>query len=465
MDFLGQKVNGGHVAVTVLVCIYLFLVIERPWESIRYLHEVPVEKTFAVLLITCSLLSGRFTVEKSQTNFWVYSLLALHFLLAPFSYSSEYAVDIGIEYAKMVVLYLLMLSVARDEKSLKLLVKTFVIAMFVYMSHSLWEYSNGRHVWRMGISRMVGVDQAHSDPNTFGASVVLCLPFVYALLRSETKPLYRKLYFLHFALAVVCVILTGSRSSSIALVALFLGWGIMQKGFKKIGILALVLLALGTIWTVMPEEKRARIQTLWDSSAGPDNARQSAEGRFIGWQVSWVMFKQNPFTGVGPGGNNFIEYRMEYEVDTLVGFTPSPLQSHILYGEILAEFGIFGAFLFAGLVFSTWSQARRPRKMLAGDPEQDQSFTYWLGSAIVAALLLLLLLGFGGHNFYRPLWLWLAAWSGSLAHIVMQQRSGVPGHAVCEQSMIPPGGLVCQKDSGSLPIFRDKKLNRWTPWT
>ena len=26
--------------------------------------------------------------------------------------------------------------------------------------------------------------------------------------------------------------------------------------------------------------------------------------------------------------------------------------------------------------------------------------------------------GIGGHNFYRPLWLWLAAWSGSLVAIV-----------------------------------------------
>jgi len=413
-------------ALSVMVCIYIFLVIERPWETIRYLHGIPIERVFGIILILCSFLSGKFTVEKSQTNFWVYGLLALHFLLAPFAYSFEYAVDTGVEYAKMVVLYLLMLSVARDEKTLKLLLKTFVIAMFVYMSHSLWEYFNGRHLYRMGIARMVGVDQTFNDPNSFGASVVLSLPFVYALLRSETKPLFRKLYLVHFALAVVCVVLTGSRSASIALVLLLIGWALMQKGMWKFGILALVLVALGATWTVMSEEKRERIQTLWDENAGPKSAHQSADGRLLGWRAGWEMFKQQPFTGVGPGGKNYIEYRVAHGVDALLGSLPSRSQSHILYGEVLAEFGIFGAFLFAGLVMSTWSQARKVKKYFTANPANSNFFLNWLAQAITAALLLLLLLGLGGHNFYRPLWLWLAAWSGSLAYLGELRRNITP---------------------------------------
>lgn len=410
--------------LTLMICFYIFLVIERPWESIRYLHDIPIEKPYALLMIFVALINGKFKIEKSSVNFWVYGLLILHFLLAPFSYSFEYTVDAGIEYAKMVVLYLLMLSVARDEDSLRLLIQVFLVAMFVYMSHSLWEYTNGRHEWRMGISRMVGVDQTFSDPNAFGASVVLSLPFVYALLQSEAKPLCRKLYLAHLALAVVCIVLTGSRSATIALVLLFLGWALMQKGMRKIGILALVFLAIGTVWKVMPEEKRERIQTLWDEDAGPKGAHQSAEGRLVGWWVSWEMFKQQPLTGVGPGGKNYIEYRVNNRVDALLGGLPSPTQSHNLYGEVLAKFGVPGALFFAGLVLSTWSQARKTRKMLAADSGKDHSFAYWLGAAIMAALLLLLLLGLAGHNFYRPLWLWLAAWSGCLAHI-MEERGGV----------------------------------------
>ncbi len=51
--------------------------------------------------------------------------------------------------------------------------RAFLAVMFVYMLHSLREYFNGRHVYRMSIDRMIGVDQAMSDPNSFGASIPL----------------------------------------------------------------------------------------------------------------------------------------------------------------------------------------------------------------------------------------------------------------------------------------------------
>ena len=50
------------------------------------------------------------------------------------------------------------------------------------MLHSVWEYKNGRHVFRMGISRLVGVDKTLGDPNSFGASIVYSLPFLELLL-------------------------------------------------------------------------------------------------------------------------------------------------------------------------------------------------------------------------------------------------------------------------------------------
>ncbi len=53
----------------------------------------------------------------------------------------------------------------------------FVIVMGVYMTHSFKEYLAGRHTYRMGIARLIGVDTSQGDPNSFGASVVFALPF------------------------------------------------------------------------------------------------------------------------------------------------------------------------------------------------------------------------------------------------------------------------------------------------
>jgi len=393
----------------------MFLVIERPWESIRYLQEIPIERVFAIVMIVMAFLASKFRVISSPTNKWVYSLLGLHFVLAPFAFNPGWAVDQGIEYVKMVVLYLLFLTVVEDEESLKILIKAYVFSMLFYMMHSLWEYHNGRHVWRMGISRMVGVDSTFNDPNAFGASIVLSLPFVYALLRNEFKIRLRSLYYCYFVLALACVVFTGSRSAFVAFIFLVMLWVLVQKGMRKLKFIAMLLPAVLLIWTVMPMEKQNRIRTLWDSEAGPKNAQESAEGRLEGFVVSWKMFKQVPFTGVGAGGKNFIGYRMEHHIDE--EGREAALQAHNLYGEVLAEFGLLGAILLLGLSVSIMRCCIAVKSILKLEGESE-SFSFNLAGAIICTLLLLLFLGLGGHNFYRPIWLWLAAWSAVLFNMV-----------------------------------------------
>ena len=180
------------------------------------------------------------------------------------------------------------------------------------------------------------------------------------------------------------------------------------------------LLSVSVMWVGMPAEKQDRIRTLWDKDAGPKNAQQSAQGRLEGFKVSWRMFKREPLTGVGVGGKNFVGYRMAHKIDD-VG-QESPTQAHVLYGQILAEQGVFGAILFCGLVVSVMRSA-----IVVWRAKTDEvDFYSRMSKAILASLLLLLLLGFGGHNFYRPLWLWLAAWSGAMLGLVKyQEKIGV----------------------------------------
>lgn len=411
-------------AVLIMVCIYMFLVIERPWESIRYLEDIPIERVFAIAMIIVAFLNHKFKIVSTPTNKWVYGLLLLHFVLSPFAFNTGDAVDQGIEYAKMVVLYLLMLSVADDEESLKILVKVFVFSMMFYMVHSLWEYHNGRMVWRMGITRMVGVDSTFSDPNSFGASVVLSLPYVYALLRSETGTWFRRLYFGYFFISVICVILTGSRTSFVALLSIMLIWALIQQGKRKIIVLSAAVIILSVMWASMPEEKQNRIRTLWNSESGPSNAQESAEGRMLGWKASLKMFKQVPFTGVGAGGKNYIGYRVINRIDE---GGPIPLQAHVLYGEVLAEFGIVGAILFIGLIVTIGRSCIKARSRLL-ELGLTESFPAVLGGAILCSLILLLIFGISGHNFYRPLWLWLAAWASTTVSLSYYKTDSISGN-------------------------------------
>jgi O-antigen ligase len=305
----------------------------------------------------------------------------------------------------MVVLYLLMLSVAEDEKSLKLLIKVYVFSMFIYMLHSLWEFNNGRYVWRMGIVRMVGVGETMSDPNAFGASVVLSLPFAYTLFRTELLPLLRTCYYLYFAIGIVCIVLTGSRSAFIAFISLLLLWVLSLQGMRRIKMLLMAIVSMGVLWISMPAEKQERIRTLWDEEAGPANAHTSADGRRLGFDAGIAMFKAYPLTGIGPGGKSFVEYRVTY----LDGI---PEQPHNLYAQVLSSFGVSGAIVFFGLIFTIIRGC-----LVIRSQNNLTIYSQLLSRSILISIVLLLVLGLAGHNFYRPLWLWLASWIGIMLNI------------------------------------------------
>lgn len=407
--------NKPLSAMMIMVCLYIFLVIERPWESIRYLHDLPIERTYAVILILCSLIFGKLVVVKSPVNKWIYGFLLLHFALIPFSYIPMFAFNQSIEYAKMALLYVLLLAVVDDEQDLKVVLKAFVISVAIYALHSLLEFQNGRHVYRMGVTRLIGVDSTYNDPNAFGATLLLSFPFVYALVKAENVRWLKLLYYSYFVTGLLCIILTGSRSAFVGLLFLFGIWILFQKGHKKFLLLFFVTVSLAIGWQALPEEKQERILSIWDKDIGPKNAHQSAEGRINGFFAGIAMFQQSPLTGAGPGGKNFIEYR----TNNLDGI---PEQSHNLYAEVLGEFGVGGGILFIGLISSIISCCIRARKTFIRS-DKEISFLVDLSNMILLCLFLLLLLGLAGHNFYRPLWLWIAAWSGSLWRLSIEHRS------------------------------------------
>lgn len=406
----------------VMLCTYVSLVIWRPWESISYLSGIPVERSFAVLMILVCLSSGKFVIVSSPLNKYVYGLLILHFLLIPFSFNGDATWYESIEYLKVIIVYLLILSVIEGKDNLRVFVQVLVLATLLYSIHSLWEFNNGKYVWRMGIKRMVGASDTYGGPNAFGGTLVLGMPFAYALLRTEISSSFRKLYYLYYAVAVVCIVLTGSRSAMIAFVFLIGLWVFSQSGWKKILYFLFAILMLVTTWHLMPAEKQERIQTLWDEDAGPANAHASTDGRRLGWLASWEMFKKSPLTGVGPGGGNFAEYRETY----LDGIYE---QAHNLLGQVLAGLGIGGFFLFLGLIVSLWRTTSKAKKLivLMEREKLSSNFLLSLSQSIFACLLLLLLLGLAGHNFYRPHWLWLAGLSGLLLQYVTSSQKQYEG--------------------------------------
>src|SRR5262249_45479481 len=156
----------------------------------------------------------------------------------------------------------------------------FLVVMGIYMLHSLWEYRNGRHEYRMGIPRLIGVDQAMGDPNTFGATVLYALPLVVPFWMSYKSPRVRLLLVLYVALSITCIALTGSRSAFVGL--LLLACMVVATSIWRGTLVLAAVVSAALLWTALPLSLQNRFETIIDPTVGPANAQESAEARSEG---------------------------------------------------------------------------------------------------------------------------------------------------------------------------------------
>jgi O-antigen ligase len=384
---------------------YMFLFVHRPFEVWPVLGEIHLERFYMI----AALLAGAIAPGKRWLANWQHVALlgfaaavVLCWLASPWSDVGEQTVE---NYFKVLVFYLLIVLLVHDERGLRRLLLGFLGVMFVYMAHSLWEYAHGRHVYRMGICRLIGIDKTMGDPNTFGASVVYALPLVVPFWLCRPSGPLRAFLVAYVGLSTVCIGLTGSRSSLLGLL-INLAVVMLRSRHRKRAVL-LGVLALPLLWWALPESLQQRFHTIIDPSVGPKNAQDSAEGRLVGFYNGLAVYGRFPLTGCGPGA-----WKPATRTDT---------ESHCLYGQILGEMGTVGALAFlgvlAGFAWNLWQIRKAYRQHL----EWGYDFPYQVAVALGLAVLLLLFEGIGGHNLFRYSWLWYGGFLIIARHCVEQR--------------------------------------------
>jgi hypothetical protein len=160
-----------------LLCGYMWLYIHRPFEVWPWLGEFHIERIYMLVTIGFWIISRKYFIRNRLNLAFASLILAILFsgFLSPYSYVYGYGLPAE-DFMKVAVFYVLVITTLQNEKQLKTIIAAFLVAMSLYMAHSLREYMNGRYVWRMGISRMVGVDLTFNDPNTFAATIIYSLP-------------------------------------------------------------------------------------------------------------------------------------------------------------------------------------------------------------------------------------------------------------------------------------------------
>jgi O-antigen ligase len=385
---------------------YFWLFIHRPFEYYPTLGDLQVERGYMLFLLACWAVAPnkKWLPNRLHAAFLAFSAaLVLCWAASPYR---EKCWDTVENYLKVAIFAFLLVTTVRDERGLRRVLAMYLAAVGLYMCHSLLEFVHGRHEWRQGISRMIGVDASFGDPNSFASTLLLSLPLTLPFYRVATTFWQRLPLYAFTVIAMGCILLTGSRAGFVGL-GLF---GMMCLALSRSRLSMVILLGSVSLIAVavMPEYLQDRFLTLIDPSYGPQNAQVSAEGRLGGFVEGFRLWDESPLLGAGPGA---------FALASGGGFN-----SHNVYGQVVGEMGTVGAVVFLGVLacfLANWLETRaRCRR-----PEWRRDFLYQTSRSVGMCVLLLLFLGWAGHNLYRYNWLWLGAFQVIALYCVRQRTA------------------------------------------
>lgn len=303
------------------------------------------------------------------------------------------------EFAKTVILSLLLTALATTRARIRIILLTFSVLVTYLAISSLVEYFQGNFQFRMGVDRAVGLTSASNNPDTLGLTIVTAIPLMF-LFTLKSNP--NRLRWLMRGLIVVnlwALMLTGSRGTVLAMVLTLALTALVCKR-RMLVVPAAAVLCLG-VWAVLPAQYKARY-----ASVNNLQGDASYQNRLLSWQGGWHMFLDHPLTGVGIGN---------YTAANGAKYWPAAhkvyLNAHSIYFQTIGELGLVGVIAFGGFLVVMFRASGELRRLAA--PE-DPAWIRHYPLACNLSLISLLYTGYAYHDLYRTTWYFLAALSGSM---------------------------------------------------
>ena len=316
--------------------------------------------------------------------------LLLTFISIPFAVWPGFAFDRFIEFFKLCLFCLMVVSCIRTEEQFNKYILLYIVCMMYVAYGPLHNYLSGiyLHDYSGGIEtlRIASPIRFYHNPNELAITLLQCLPFIYY--RVVYNGLFREkfqniIWLACIALILFIVVITGSRGGFIVLagLAFIISY---RSNHRKLAIFGGIALAV-IVWYMMGEELQRRYLTIGDLGASD----KSASDRILGLKHGFMMLLDHPLLGVGVGCYPVARWHM-FETD---------LWAHNLLGQLMGELGILGTITFLVLLLKCYKNTRESRKILV-DNGLQKSLLYYHCMALEASLFAQILNGIGQHSLY-----------------------------------------------------------------
>lgn len=245
----------------------------------------------------------------------------------------------NIEY---LMFFFIVVKLLRSENGAKNLIKIMILTGTFMSLHGIYQYITKVATpayWTDKVEVTSGprVFSIVGSPNVLGCLLAMLIPLAISFIFTERQVLLKLLYTFATGLMGVCILLTGSRSSWIALGCAIIIYALLSKNYKII--IALVVVA-ALAYSLVPSVQ-SRINYLFDPEYIVSSFRG---GRFAKWPKALAMFFNNLLFGVGFG-------RFGGAVATNSGVRGAFYVDNY-YIKAAVEMGIFGLITYLAAVYN-----------------------------------------------------------------------------------------------------------------
>ncbi len=387
----------------------LVINVVQPGELFPLFESLHVERIVVLIVLFSTISRQDEKIVFAPLSKKLIVFLAMLAVGIPFAYWRGGTVSATIEFAKMVLYNVLIVSLVNNRERFRAFLITYASAIGYLGLTSCWGYYHGDSVYAQGIDRAQGLTNAGGDPNSLAITLVTALPLTVLLLGGASKK-FRLFVLGMCTLNVATLVLTGSRTGFMCLMVLITVFTLTRRKAILIAPVAAVLV-LG-IWVAMPAEYKARYTTV-------ENLKydESYQNRLISWKSGLHMFEDYPLTGVGMGNFPYANGEKYWPIKNGVRIW---LQPHSLYVQMIAETGLLGTLAWWTFVIGMMVTNFRLRKQMkqSSAPGWMKQFPAATGFSILG----LLICGYSAHLLYRHTWYELGAMTAALALIVAKEQ-------------------------------------------
>ena len=381
--------------VGLLVLLLIHFV--QPGQLIPGLEAFRIELVYGLLLLLSFVVHRVSTPTASLLTSPILraSLLLLGYatLTVPFAIWRGGALDQVIVLAELVFILCFIATLIDSRFRLRSIVWVLVGLLAWYAGSAMHSYLRGVRIMEQDLERAVGVSSAVGDPNALAGLIMGLLPFLIAAIRFTRMTAARLMLLLIFPLAIGTVVVTGSRASMLALVAVGIYY-LLHSKHKIIACACFVTLLCAT-WIAMPVEYQQRYLSPARYAEGGD-LDESNQLRMRVWKAGWRMFIDHPVLGVGAG-----QFSTAYGTGYSGRAHGAWMQPHNLLIQVGCELGLVGLVIFGYFLFQI---VKANRSILQLKGRSPYELNYEVAVACGALLAGVADVSVFGHTLYRPYW-------------------------------------------------------------